>query len=186
MSFTLCNSFTVDLNIKNLFKNKKNNLTLEVCNDLIDLINDEHVDNNYIDRHILNKIIQITNSEYGFIGKVIGDKLHTKAITNIAWDEASYKFYMKNREHNMVFDTDKTIFGCSVKEKKPKIFNKYDNNRKVLPKGHPRIKRFMGVPLINKGNVIYFVGVCNKLTNYNKTDVKNIQKILDVVRLVLN
>jgi len=186
MSFSLCSNLTIDFNIKNLFKKSKRNLTLEICNDLIDLVNDTYVDNNYIDRHILNKIIQITNSEYGFIGKVIGDKIHTKAITNIAWNMTSNEFYHNNRQHNMVFDTDKTIFGCSVKQKSPKIFNKYDNKRKILPKGHPKIKRFMGVPLLNKGEVIYFVGVCNKLTNYNKKDIINIQKILSVVSLVLN
>ena len=179
---TLCNN--LDCSKLKFYKTKKD-LTLEVCKDLIDLINDKYVDNNYLDRHILNKCIQITNSEYGFIGKVENNKLYTKSITNIAWNDASYEFYIQNKNHDMIFDIDKTVFGCSINEKSAKIINKYDNSRNILPKGHPKIKRFMGVPLLNKEKVIYFVGLCNKLKNYNRGDIKNINKILNVSSLVL-
>lgn len=187
LNLTLCNSCQPNLLFKNnnLFKSKKN-LTLEICNDLMELMNDENVDNNYIDRHVLNKIIQISKSEYGFIGKIKENKLYAKSITNIAWNASSEEFYHNNRQHNMVFDLNKTIFGCSIHEKKPYLINRYDNKRNILPKGHPKIKRFCGVPLIRKNKVLYFVGVCNKLKNYNKSDIKSIKQILNVFSLLIS
>lgn len=186
MNVTLCNECTPNFNLnKILFCKSKKNLTLSLCNDLIKLIDDKDVDNAYIDRHILNKIIQITHSEYGFIGEVKGDKLYTKSITNIAWNNTSNDFYHQNKDHELVFDTDKTIFGCSIKNSKPIIVNKYDYTRDVLPPGHPRVRRFLGFPLVKQGEIKYFVGVCNKLTKFNKSDIKSIKKILDVGSLVL-
>ena len=186
LDITFCNTFQLP---KISFKRntKKTSLTLEVCEDLISLINDEYFDNVYLDSHILNKCIQITGSEYGFCGKIVGnEELHTKSITNIAWNESSFDFYKNNSNSPLIFKLNNTIFGCSVEEQKPSIINKYDYNRKVLPKGHPKIKRFCGVPLLIKGDVVYFIGLCNKLTNFEKSDVKAVEEILKVYSLVLS
>ena len=76
-----------------------------------------------------------------------------------------------------------TLFGKVMKNNKSMIFNKYDASRTILPKGHPLIKRFMGVVSNTQFNdhSVVMVGMCNKLENYNKQDVKNIQKILDLL-----
>ena len=51
---------------------------------------------------LLDDILEITESEYGFIGEVLDDGqapyLKTHAITNIAWNEETKRFYDDNIE----------------------------------------------------------------------------------------
>ena len=108
--------------------------------------------------------------------------LKTLAITNIAWNASSFGFYK-----NFVNDTfefknlERTIFGNSILKKKATIVNSYNNERDVLPPGHPPIRTFLGVPVVINNSVMLFVGMCNRLGNYSKKNVKMIENILNVV-----
>lgn len=184
MNFSLCTNFSPEFKwskIRSHFKSKKTNIVETVTNDLIALIHDQYVDNKYIDSHILNKLIQITGSEYGFIGYIDGDILQTTSITNIAWNKASFDFFKSNMNHNLQFPISRRVFfGESILDKKPIFVNKYKISRNILPPGHPLIKRFLGFPVTSGDRVMYFVGLCNKLSNYNKSDLGMVKKVMGV------
>lgn len=108
--------------------------------------------------------------------------MKTLAISNISWNAASFKFYKQFVNDKFEFtDLPKTIFGISILNKKSKIINKYDATRKVLPPGHPPIKRFLGVPIVVNGDVMMYVGMCNKFGDFTKKDAKMIEKVLNIV-----
>lgn len=70
----------------------------------------------------------MTESEYGFIGEVLyGDAkkpyLKTHAITNIAWNKETRKFYEENAPQGMEFYNLKTLFGKVMTSGKPVIAN---------------------------------------------------------------
>lgn len=182
MNFSLCVNFSPKFEwFKDAFKSKKNGLVEAVTNDLVSLIKDKNVDNVYIDSHILNKLIQITGSEYGFIGYIDGDTLQTTCITNIAWNESSFEFFSKNVDSNLEFPIKRSVFfGQSILDKVPIIVNRYDESRRILPPGHPIIKRFIGYPVISGDCVKYFVGLCNKFEKYKKSDISMVRQIMGV------
>jgi hypothetical protein len=57
--------------------------TKQIMKDINLLLSDQNFDKNYICNHILNKLVQITNSEYGFLGKIIEGKIYTYAVPPI-------------------------------------------------------------------------------------------------------
>jgi hypothetical protein len=190
IQFSLCGSLFEKINITshfNCFRSKNKNNIQTIIEDINILLANNENNREFICNHILNKLVQISNSEYGFIGKIVNENdeiiLHTYAITNIAWNAASHQFYLDHLNHGLRFTNMETLFGKVMKNNKSMIFNKYDKSRTVLPKGHPLIKRFMGVVSNTKfhDHSVVMVGMCNKLENYNKRDVKNIQKILDLL-----
>jgi uncharacterized membrane protein YgcG len=182
MNFSLCVNFSPKFEwFKDAFKSKKKGLVEAVTNDLVSLIKDKNVDNVYIDSHILNKLIQITGSEYGFIGYIEGDKLQMTCITNIAWNESSFEFFSTNINSNLEFPiTRRVFFGQSILDKVPIIVNKYNESRRILPPGHPIIKRFIGYPVTSCDCVKYFVGLCNKFEKYKQSDISMVRQIMGV------
>ena len=195
-------NFTLFENLECIFKHPfrsqptEKNKVKEIIKDINILLESPEFNREYLCNHLLNKACQITGSEYGFIGVIRNTKvfdpetgkyrseqyLKTLAITNIAWNTSSFEFYKKFVNDTFEFtNLPKTIFGVSILNKKSKIINKYDASRKILPPGHPPIKRFLGVPIIINGEVMLYVGLCNKLGDFTKNDVKMIEKVLNIV-----
>src|SRR3990172_4110513 len=102
------------------------------------------VDPHALFEQLLNNLLELTQSEYGFIGEVFyrppGDPyLRTLAITNIAWNEETQALYEKYKSTGMEFNNLKTLFGQVMKTGEPVISNSpsEDPRRGGLPEGHP-------------------------------------------------
>ena len=78
---------------------------------------------------LLNILLSITESEYGFIGEVFkkddgAPYLKTHSITNIAWNEETSALYDKyTADQGMEFHNLKTLFGQVLVTGKPVIAN---------------------------------------------------------------
>jgi GAF domain len=189
INITLCGQLCDTANIKGVldyFRGKNKNKEQEmVLQDIQQLVADPQFDTNYLCHHILNKLVQLTGSEYGFLSEVkIEDNnyvLYTRAVTNIAWNSASHQFFTDYINCTMRFDNMDTLFGEVVRTGKFQIYNTYDNTRDVLPDGHPRIKRFMGIPALMHNVPVLLLGVCNKMTKYTKRDVDKTSILLNIL-----
>jgi hypothetical protein len=162
-----------------------------VVDDINSLLGEPHFDHKFIMSHLLNKMCQITNAEYGFIGSIVYDEkeppyLQTHAISNIAWNSVSHEFLLQNLNGNLRFENLDTIFGEVMLFDKSIMINNYDQSRAILPKGHPHIKRFMGIPYsFIQGRPVMMVGLCNKIKKFNRKDAKNIKQILNIVSYLM-
>lgn len=128
---------------------------------------------------ILLDLLGVTESEYGFIGEVLFDSenqpyLKTYALTNIAWDDATRKFYDDHAPEGLEFRNLETLFGYALKHKEVVISNNpsSDKKRGGLPKGHPPLTAFLGIPILFNGELIGMVGIANKKQGYLMDDVK--------------
>ena len=68
---------------------------------------------------LLKDLLEITASEYGFIGEIKHSAegapyLRTYALSNIAWDEATRRFYDENAPQGLEFTNLETLFGHTV------------------------------------------------------------------------
>ena len=198
VNFTLFENLDCTNIFKIPFRRKpsQNDKVKEIIKDINLLLESSEFNREYLCNHLLNKCCQLTGSEYGFIGIVRDSKtvdlktnetineqyLKTLAITNIAWNASSFNFYKQFVNETFEFtNLKKTIFGISILNKKSKIINKYDTTRNILPAGHPPIKRFLGIPIIINNQVMLYIGMCNKLEDFTKKDVKMIEKVLNIV-----
>lgn len=105
---------------------------------------------------LLNDVLQLTLSEYGFIGEVLHDNegapyLKTYAITNIAWNADTNAFYQANAPKGLEFYNLKTLFGAALTTGEVVIANTpySDPRRGGLPDGHPALNAFLGLSLIH-------------------------------------
>ena len=122
---------------------------------------------------LLDGLLKLTGSQYGFIGEVLHDPagapyLKTYAITNIAWDAASGKRYDDNAERGMEFHNLQTLFGRVLTSGETLIANDAANDprRGGLPSGHPSLNAFMGIPIHVGQRMLGMVGIANRPGGY--------------------
>jgi signal transduction histidine kinase/DNA-binding response OmpR family regulator len=123
---------------------------------------------------LLSYLLEVTESEYGFMSEVLYKDgqpyLKTHAITNIAWNKETRDFYKKHAPEGMEFYNLDTLFGHVVKYDKVVIANEpyTDSRRGGLPKGHPNLNKFLGLPVHHQNKIIGMVGIANRKEGYNQ------------------
>lgn len=133
---------------------------------------------------LLSRVLEITGSEYGFIGEVLIDDegnrfLKTHALTNIAWSDETRTFYDENAPTGMEFRNLKTLFGEVLLTGKHLISNLPANHPKAggLPSGHPDLNAFLGVPLFNGTNFVGMAGLANREQGYDEDMLEFLQPL---------
>ena len=118
---------------------------------------------------LLDNILLLTNSEYGFIAEVLYTEngapyIKTHAITDISWNKETAEFYAKNHKEGLEFGNLKTLFGAALTSGKPVISNDPHNDHRScgLPSGHPPLKAFLGLPFFSQSKMVGIVGIANR------------------------
>jgi hypothetical protein len=73
---------------------------------------------------LLDTLLELTASEYGFIGEVLAREdgrpyLKAYAITNIAWSPETQEFYEKNAPEGLEFSKLDNLFGAAISSGSP-------------------------------------------------------------------
>lgn len=190
----------------NINKRKLSELELIRMNDVIQAINqtqmDFSMDNEIQDTFymLLENLIGFTSSSFGFLGEVLYDEkgqpyLKSNAITNISWNQETDVYYKKNFRVGMEFRSLDTLFGWVLLNKETLISNDVEQETKRsphgTPKGHPELKRFLGIPIFKGDQFIGMVGLANKEKPYTLEDVDFLKPFLSsyanlIVTLNLN
>lgn len=141
---------------------------------------------------VLQKLLHLTESEFGFIGEIKTENnkpyIKINAITNIAWDEASKKFYEEHAPNGLEFRNLDNLFGHAVKNKEIVISNQpsSDSRRGGLPKGHPPLLAFIGIPIKNNNDeMIGIIGMANKKGGYAIDDVEFLSPFIDNLAILI-
>lgn len=124
---------------------------------------------------LLNELLELTQSEYGFIGEIHHDEkgapyLTTHAITNIAWNAETRNFYEANVAQGLKFKNLDTLFGRVITTGEPVLSNdpSHDPRKGGLPKGHPSLDAFLGLPFFSREEFVGMVGIANRPGGYSE------------------
>ena len=138
---------------------------------------------------LLDSLLAVTDSEYGFVGEVFREEdnkpyLKTHAITNIAWDEATRRLFAQRQQEGMEFRREDTLFGHVLTSGETVIANDpaHDPRSGGFPFGHRPLKAFLGIPIYIGGDLVAMVGLANKPGGYAEGDVAFLQPLLGTVR----
>ncbi|MDR9499985.1 MAG: PAS domain-containing protein [Hydrogenovibrio sp.] len=130
---------------------------------------------------LLEEILNFTRSEYGFIGEVLQDAqeqpyLKTFALTNIAWDDETRKFYDEHSPHGLEFRNLNTLFGYGVLHKEIVIANHAPSDPRAggIPPGHPPLNSFLGVPVFYADEMVGLIGIANAPDGYTEQTVEQL------------
>lgn len=135
-------------------------------------------------RRLLDRVLEICHCEYGFIGEVLTDDiglhLHTFAITDIAWDDASRQLYDDNIDSGMIFRNHKTLFGHVMTSGSALISNDpyHDPRRGGLPPGHPRMDAFCGLPMYFGKDMVGMIGLANRPGGFDREFIDRMQPLM--------
>ncbi|MCW8929158.1 MAG: PAS domain-containing protein [Gammaproteobacteria bacterium] len=123
---------------------------------------------------MLNTLLELTESEYGFTGEVLYDNgtpyLKTHAISNIAWDSHSIELYEKSVKDGIEFRNLKTLFGHVLTSQECVVSNNplSDSRSAGLPAGHPSMSSFLGIPIFYGNELIGMYAIANRKNGYDK------------------
>jgi diguanylate cyclase (GGDEF)-like protein/PAS domain S-box-containing protein len=134
---------------------------------------------------LLDALLNLTESEYGFIGEVLHDDdntpyLKTHAITNIAWNRETQQFYDDNASQGLEFRNMDTLFGSVITTGETVIANAPATDRRGsgIPEGHPPLEAFLGLPFFHRENMIGMVGIANRSSGYDQELVDSLKPFL--------
>jgi PAS domain S-box-containing protein len=120
----------------------------------------------------LDVALELTGSEFGFIGKITPENLFsTTALNNPGWDVCLMpQDKAVAMIDNMVI---RGIWGDVILNKQSLIVNDPASypSRVGLPKDHPALTSFLGVPLMDQNKIIGMVAVANRKSGYTN-DIK--------------
>jgi PAS domain S-box-containing protein len=135
--------------------------------------------------YALEEAVRLTNSEVGYLHFVTqpGDDLSDVNLSLFKWSKKVHeKCTARKTPHYPL-----TSAGCwadCVRTGKPVVHNDYEaltpeHGKKGLPDGHFPIKRHMSVPVLEDGKVVAVAGVGNKLTPYNRADLRQLNLFMN-------
>lgn len=145
-------------------------------------------------KNLLDGIIKLTSSEYGFIGEVLYDKdklpyLKTMAFTDIAWNKELKEKFDKNQ--GIIFKSLNTLFGIVLTTQNLVISNDtYNDERRggqsKLPKGHPPLRRFCGLPFFFENKFVGMIGIANSPFDYHVNIHNKLEPFLTTCASLIN
>ena len=134
---------------------------------------------------LLRTLLELTESSYGFIGEVLTDTtgapyLKSMAISDISWNDSTREFYQRHAPDGLEFRNLHTLFGRVLATGKPLFTNQPASHPAAggLPKGHPPLESFMGVPIHAGGRLIGMVGIANRPDGYDAGLLSFVQPFL--------
>ena len=128
----------------------------------------------------LDEVETLTGSSIGFYHLLDADQ---KILTLQAWSTNTLQKMCKADAKGMHYDLDQAgVWADCIRERKPVIHNDYVTleNRKGLPEGHAQIERELVVPVIRGNKILSILGVGNKLTNYDESDIQTVLLLADI------
>jgi diguanylate cyclase (GGDEF)-like protein/PAS domain S-box-containing protein len=142
---------------------------------------------------MLSLLLELTESEYGFIGGILKDSngtpyIKTHAITNIAWGKASKKIYNKHKKDGLEFTNLYSLFDDTIRTGKVVISNhpKDDKRRGCPSKEEPTLTKYLGIPIIGaNGQLIAMYGLANPSKSYSKALITELQPLTLAITNIL-
>ncbi|MET0024956.1 MAG: EAL domain-containing protein [Sedimenticola sp.] len=141
----------------------------------------EHHDSGKGFEAVLDDLLTLTESQYGFIGECSMEDdgtpyMQAIAISNIAWDDDTRQFYDEYAPTGFKFYKLDGLHTAAIATGETIIANDPPNhpNSKGVPAGHPSLNTFLGIPLQRGEKIIGTVGIANRESGYDEAMVERL------------
>lgn len=160
---SLCGEFTLNF----MQRRKKKMKQLDAMKKDIQILMTDGIEG--LHQHVLNKVVQFTQSEFGFIAKPAGTtvfNIEMFAQTDHVTRDAEYRCITDSVIHEKVFKESKVFIDNKTSER------------------YPLIKRFAAFPIVHKGEPVAFIIVCNKFKTYKKKEIQPVKEMLEDIAYI--
>ncbi|MGD9973257.1 MAG: PAS domain S-box protein [Desulfatirhabdiaceae bacterium] len=143
-------------------------------------------DTRQVYQDLLGVLVRHTDSVFGFLDEVLYESDGTPyklnlALSNIAWDDDSRDLYEQLVARKLEFRNLNNLAGAPVLEKKTIITNNPARHPRYqgMPKGHPPITSYMGIPVVFRDRIIGVAGVANRPGGYSDDIAASIKPLIN-------
>ncbi|KMQ72849.1 sensor domain-containing phosphodiesterase [Marinobacter subterrani] len=137
---------------------------------------------------MLSDLLSLTGSQFGFVGEVLHRQDQTPylkigAITNIAWSPETQALYQEVERRGLVFERLDNIMGRPMVTNEVIVSNNLasDARRGGLPKGHPPIRSYIGIPVFSGERQVGLVGLANRSGGYKAKLAEELEPLMQTV-----
>jgi PAS domain S-box-containing protein len=131
---------------------------------------------------LLQSLIELTDSEYGFIDEVIRDDnggfyWANLAISDISWDERPRVLCQNLTNRNFGLELKNSLTGTPALSGKVTIVDCGCSYALVdePPEGHPPVRCFMGIPMLFNETVVGVAGLANRQEGYSEQMAESLE-----------
>jgi PAS domain S-box-containing protein len=135
---------------------------------------------------------ELTYSEYALIGEVIMQfgmpALQIRAISDLSWSEPTRQLMQQLRDGEMLLRNPHNMLGQVFAGGKIVLSNDMlsDMRGGALPEGHPVLQRYLGVPIVDRGEVIGMYAIANAAEDYDDALVEWLKPFTSTCALLIN
>ena len=131
--------------------------------------------------YALDQVIKLTESKIGFIYHYHEDR---KEFVLNAWSrEVMTECAIDNPSTCYELETT-GIWGEAARQRRPIVINDLQAAnplKKGCPKGHVQLFKFMAVPIFTDGGIVGVIGLANKETDYDESDILHVSILMEAV-----
>ncbi|EOZ97150.1 two-component hybrid sensor and regulator [Indibacter alkaliphilus LW1] len=141
---------------------------------------------------LLQIILGQSDASMGFIGRVnISDKVRLKldAVSDFSnHSMKSKKLFNSFKNKGFLFEHPDNFIEDSILSKEVLIINNFPSGRKIDNEimGHPKLKNFMAIPILNENEVVGLIGLANKVNDFGQDDVDTLEPLLSFYKTLIN
>jgi PAS domain S-box-containing protein len=136
--------------------------------------------------YALEEAIQLTKSKIGYIYHYHED---CREFVLNTWSKGVMQECAVAKPQS-VYQLEKTgLWGEAVRQGRPIIVNDYATPHplhKGYPEGHAHLRTFMTIPVFDRDSIVAVVGLANKETGYDDSDVLQLTLLMDAVWKVVD
>jgi PAS domain S-box-containing protein len=142
---------------------------------------------------LLPELLQLTDSGYGLIGEVWRDEtsgapfLKVFSLTDISWDDATRETVRTRRRDGIEFRNLDNLLGAPVRLREPVIANDpaQHAHSRGLPRGHPGMTAYLGMPLFHGGELVGMAGLANRPGGYDHALVEALNPLWSALGAII-
>ncbi len=134
---------------------------------------------------------ELTNSDYALIGEVLNldgqAALKIHAISDLTWDGPSRALLERLRAGEMLLDNPHSLLGQVFAGGQTIVCNDLpdDPRRTGFPPGHPPLHNYLGVPILDQGEVIGMFAIANGRQPYSDELVEWLEPFTSTCALLI-
>jgi len=129
----------------------------------------------------LEQALEMTASRFGYI--YLYNEEQRQFILN-SWSQGVMPA-CSVQDAQAIYDLDNTgLWGEVVRQRRPIVVNDFAAEhpfKRGYPEGHVKLRRLASVPLIERGRIVAVVGMANKESDYDDSDIFQLTLLMDAV-----
>lgn len=135
---------------------------------------------------------ELTGSRYALIGEVVTSEgqpaLKIHAITDLSWSDETRALMKQLSSGDMMLTNPDSMLGRVFARGETVLSNDMEQDARGgrLPPGHPPLHRYLGVPIVDRGEVIGMYAIANADASYDQALVEWLAPFTSTCALLIN